>query len=247
MKKSILTVAAFWIFMLAQLANAQDKDGLSVGFVALSSQSAYTSSATNRLLPSLRYQSGPLSIGLPDGIKYRFAQNERISGAVALKALVAPYNSGDADQLSGMKRDMGFDAGITADFTIVRGTTLSIALAQSIGGQDRGQSLRFALRQFVPGLGFPVFFTAGAQMLDQKRGNYRFGVGTNEATADRAAYDVKSASLPFIGLNAIYPLNDRWSMIANAAQTFLPDIVQKSPIVKTSRVSSLMLGVSYRF
>ena len=125
--------------MLAQLANAQDKDGLSVGFVALSSQSAYTSSATNRLLPSLRYQSGPLSIGLPDGIKYRFAQNERISGAVALKALVAPYNSGDADQLSGMKRDMGFDAGITADFTIVHGTTLLLhwlsLLADKIGGK----------------------------------------------------------------------------------------------------------------
>ena len=84
-------------------------------------------------------------------------------------------------------------------------------------------------------------------MLDKKRATYRFGVGTNEATAERAAYDVKSASLPFIGLNAIYPLNDRWSLIANAAQTFLPDTVQKSPIVKPSRVSSLMLGVSYRF
>ena len=66
-----LTVAVL-IVLFAVPATPQQANGLSFGVAALAARTPYNETTKTRLVPSLRYQKQNLTIGVSEGVQYKF-------------------------------------------------------------------------------------------------------------------------------------------------------------------------------
>ena len=66
-----LTVAVL-IILFAVPATSQQANGLSFGVAALAARTPYNDTTKTRLVPSLRYQKQNLTIGVSEGVQYKF-------------------------------------------------------------------------------------------------------------------------------------------------------------------------------
>ena len=82
---------------------------------------------------------------------------------------------------------------------------------------------------------------------DAKLNNYYYGVRTEEATADRPAYDPGAGLNLELGALAAYRLTERWQVLAGAGVTRWSSGVSDSPVVDNGTQFYAMLGLLYGF
>lgn len=236
------------VLATAQMAAAQDADGLSVGAVIMSSNSIYAGAdSVARVYPNVSYKSGPLEIGLADGIKYSFDNILAEPVTINLRPNFGPYSDDDSAELAGMKRDMTADIVIGTKFELMRGTHINVKLGTEVTGKFNGHMADVSLSQFIPLFGKPVVIQGGARLYDSKRSNYFYGVYAAEQTNTRAAYSMDTTVTPYLSASTFFSITERTDGFIRFNMDFTPDNVLNSPIVTRKTNASVLAGIAYRF
>ncbi len=238
---------AIFISLLALPATSQQADGLSIGFGAFAAQTPYNNTTKTRLVPSLRYQSKNLAIGVVEGLQYKFFSRDSLKAYLAIKPRMAPYADGENISLTGMSRKQSIDLALKASFELSRGTSLIFKAASEFTDEHKGQEFDLALRQYIPGLGMPFFATAGVKRLSPELSSFLYGVGTSESQAGRLAFSPGTVSIPYVSANAIYSLTDSLNIFGNTSFNFFPPAVFDSPIVSNRTNMSFVAGLGFTF
>lgn len=140
-----------------------------------------------------------------------------------------------------MKRSSFFDLLLDAALDVARGTSVLKEATTEFTGEHNGQEFDFALRQFITGLGFPVFMKAGAKHQNEKLTSFLYGVQDSEQLPNRVAYDPRHVLIPYIAANAIYGVTERISLFGNVGLAFYPYKVLDSQIVN-KQISFNLIG-----
>lgn len=110
-----------------------------------------------------------------------------------------------------------------------------------------GQELRLALtRQFSHGK-HSTALTAGGQWQSGKMTDYYYGIRPEEVNFADDAYRADSGLSAMIRADWQYPLNDRWTLRANASYKRLASGIRQSPIVTSDHVTTVFVGGVYHF
>ena len=170
-----LTVAVL-IVLFAVPATPQQANGLSFGVAALAARTPYNETTKTRLVPSLRYQKQNLTIGVSEGVQYKFFSRDIFDAYLAIKPRTAPYSHEDDALLAEMQRKQSIDLAIKTSFEMSRGTSLIFEAASEFTDEHKGQEFETAIRQYIPGLGMPVFVTVGFNHLSTELSDFLYGV-----------------------------------------------------------------------
>jgi outer membrane protein len=245
MRIIILIFSLLW----SPLSFTQDREGLSVGVVAMSGNSIYKGVDTVfRLYPSLEYRKGPWELGLANGIKYKVVDAEKLELDMQLSPSFGPYDSSDSSTLSGMSRDATADFSIGSKYQIASGTSLSFRAGLEVTREYDGSFFNLSLNQFIfPLFGNPVFADLGVKGYDAKKSKYLYGVYDSEVISGRAAYSPGATTTPYLGINSFFPITDRISGFVRLNMDFLPSKVKDSPIVSESTSALALLGITTTF
>ncbi|WP_081628440.1 MipA/OmpV family protein [Novispirillum itersonii] len=200
-------------------------------------------------LPIISFDSERLHIG-GDGLAVTAVT---FGDTLALKALAGyqdkPFKQKDSDMLRGLHtRKAAIEGGASLEYASPLGAvslTYLTALNNAYDGGSVDLSYDWGLERNRWRLG------AGVGLMWQSAGlvDYYVGVRSDEARADRRAYDPKAALLPHASLSAGYALTSdkAWWLNAGVEVTGLPKEYTDSPIVDADAMVSGMLGISYTF
>jgi MipA family protein len=256
MKRTVIAIAlqVGCTAVLAQAGNDALGDLLeapgsaALGGVLISGRSPYVDAGTRRdLLPLYLYEGERLLLrGDRIGLKLPLAQGQRLELFLRRRLEGHPLDSVPAS-LEGMapRRD-GADLGLTYRTELPLGT-LRASLMHDVSNVSKGselavsyhlgwQSGRWLLR---PGLGLAW---RSARLND-----YYYGVRTDEATAERAAYRPGSGTDAWLGLFGTYAVTDNWRVLGGASVTSRASTVRRSPVVESRAQPALFLGAAYDF
>lgn len=236
------------VLAITQMAAAQNADGFSVGAVLMASNSIYQGAdSVARVYPNISYKSGPLEIGLAEGIKYSFDDILAAPVSVSLRPNFGPYSDDSSAALTGMNRDMTADILISTQIELMRGTNINVKLGTEVTGKFNGHLADISLSQFVPLFGKPVIIAGGAKIYDSKRSDYFYGVYASEQTDTRAAYSMDTTITPYVGVSTFFNISERTNGFVRFNMDFTPDEVLNSPIVSEKRGASILAGIAYQF
>ena len=234
-----LTVAVL-IVLFAVPATSQQANGLSFGVAALAARTPYNETTKTRLVPSLRYQKQNLTIGVSEGVQYKFFSRDIFDAYFAIKPRMSPYSDENA-LLAGMQRKQSIDLAIKTSFEMSRGTSLIFEAASEFTDEHKGQEFEMAIRQYIPGLGMPVFVTVGFNHLSTELSNFLYGVSISENQADRVTFLPGAVSIPYVSVNAVYGLTKSFNVFVNTSFNIFPNRIFESPIV-TERTAMILVG-----
>ena len=241
-----LTVAVL-IVLFAVPATSQQANGLSFGVAALAARTPYNETTKTRLVPSLRYQKQNLTIGVSEGVQYKFFSRDIFDAYLAIKPRTAPYSHEDDARLAGMQRKQSIDLAIKTSFEMSRGTSLIFEAASEFTDEHKGQEFETAIRQYIPGLGMPVFVTVGFNHLSTELSNFLYGVSISESQADRVTFLPREVSIPYVSVNAVYGFTKSFNIFVNTSFKIFPNRIFESPIVTERTAITLVSGLSYTF
>ena len=241
-----LTVAVL-IVLFAVPATPQQANGLSFGVAALAARTPYNDTTKTRLVPSLRYQKQNLRIGVSEGVQYKFFSRDIFDAYFAIKPRMSPYSGDDNALLAGMQRKQSIDLAIKTSFEMSRGTSLIFEAASEFTDEHKGQEFEMAIRQYIPGLGMPVFVTVGFNHLSTELSNFLYGVSISESQADRVTFLPREVSIPYVSVNAVYGFTKSFNIFVNTSFKIFPNRIFESPIVTERTAITLVSGLSYTF
>ena len=241
-----LTVAVL-IVLFAVPATSQQANGLSFGVAALAARTPYNDTTKTRLVPSLRYQKQNLTIGVSEGVQYKFFSRDIFDAYLAIKPRTAPYSHEDDARLAEMQRKQSIDLAIKTSFEMSRGTSLIFEAASEFTDEHKGQEFETAIRQYIPGLGMPVFVTVGFNHLSTELSNFLYGVSISESQADRVTFLPREVSIPYVSVNAVYGFTKSFNIFVNTSFKIFPNRIFESPIVTERTAITLVSGLSYTF
>lgn len=144
------------------------------------------------------------------------------------------WDADDGRLTKGMKdRDFTFDLGPTLRWQTDFGT-FNAQWGFDVGGASNGQTVDL---QYIKSLyrttALKLNGSVGVTWNDRKFNDYYFGVGANETTATRPAYNASSGTEFRVGLNGAYTLRPDHFLLFGGAITRLGNQQANSPIVET--------------
>ena len=152
------------------------------------------------------------------------------------------------ESMTGMeKRAGGDDLGIAGRFRLGAGAVYAEAM-RNVSEESEGVEVRLGYRYerwWHGRLRWRPYVTLAWR--DAKLNNYYYGVRTEEATADRPAYDPGAGLNLELGALAAYRLTERWQVLAGAGVTRWSSGVSDSPVVDNGTQFYAMLGLLYGF
>lgn len=153
----------------------------------------------------------------------------------------------DSDFLEGMQeRKATLDAGVQVVYNTERTRTEMRAAVDTLDRHNGFDlSLDFGLPQRLGR--WVVTPNLGLNYLDENFIDYYFGVAPDEATPVRPEYAANDALNIVLGIEAFYPINQRWIFIGGLRHEWLDSGITDSPIVEDDTRSSIFAGVSRRF
>ena len=159
---------------------------------------------------------------------------------------MSPYSDENA-LLAGMQRKQSIDLAIKTSFEMSRGTSLIFEAASEFTDEHKGQEFETAIRQYIPGLGMPVFVTVGFNHLSTELSNFLYGVSISESQADRVTFLPREVSIPYVSVNAVYGFTKSFNIFVNTSFKIFPNRIFESPIVTERTAITLVSGLSYTF
>jgi outer membrane protein len=197
-------------------------------------------------IPFIFYKSGRLTFE-GKSASYTLVEQEKwsISGITSWR--FDGYDNDDSSVFEGMDdRKMSLDSGLQIAVDALSGKITGYWITDTLA---RHQGSEFQLKYSKNFKSNKFSFTPGAGVSFQSSelSNYYYGVKNSEAAAARPAYKPNSTTIPFICLNVIYKVKDRWNFFGNVKYEFLDDEISDSPIVSEHYTFTLMGGLTYSF
>lgn len=235
-------IAAAALTCLASTAPAEG-DWI-VGIIIDGGQSPYVGGKDSvQAIPYVAYETDTFHIGI-DGLSYTVIDE----GPLSLEARLEPRFSPDfpgTELFDGLDRDDALEAGLSATYSF--GQAYATASVEGdISGAHDGYSGSLAVG-YETQIGFAVIdATAGLRFRDSNLNNYLYGVGTEDATAARSAFDMSDTANVFAEITALVPLAEDLFLIGEVSFADLGDAAD-SPLVDRDKVADLTIGVGYQF
>ena len=158
----------------------------------------------------------------------------------------AGFNEEDGIELDGMDRDDGVDG----RFAITRRTdfgNFTLDYGHDISGTSNGWDLDLRWGKLFVNGNYRIRPWIGITYEDQKLSNYYYGVNPEEATADRAAYQTKSALEMRYGIDMSYRVAQHHYFGFNMQYSELDSTNINSPIVIDNGQFSSFATYRYEF
>ena len=145
-------------------------------------------------------------------------------------------------------RDMGFDVGVGMAWK-GRAGELELELLADATGTSKGHELSLQYGYpFEIGRG-QLTPSIGVTWMSKDLANYYYGTLDKEVARGVVDYKPGSAAVPKIGLQYFRPLGEKWSVMAFADYSRLPDELADSPLLEpdTNGTASVFIGFSRGF
>jgi outer membrane protein len=154
----------------------------------------------------------------------------------------------DADEgnlTKGMNdRDFTFDLGPTVRWQTDYGT-INAQWGFDVGGASEGQTVDLQyIKSIYRSQTFRINSSVGVTWNDDKFNNYYFGVGADETSSTRPAYNAQSGTEFRLGFTASYAVTNSSYLLFGASVTRLGDQQADSPIVETRTQPFAFIGYS---
>lgn len=199
----------------------------------------------------LEYQGEKLNIN-KDSIAYTLKENDRVRFEVLGVAEQRGYEENFSNTLKGMDdRDASLNLGGRITGKTKYGE-LSFSTTTDISNRHNGQEadLRFGQNPYqthwTGKRELNIGMLAGVKWQSDDVVDYYYGVKNSETTAERAAYEGKSAITPYLGLQANVNFTKNLSLKAEAVYKSLPSKITDSPIVDDNNIE-LSTRLTYWF
>ena len=145
-------------------------------------------------------------------------------------------------------RDMAVDLGLAMKWSGKAGEFEAELLADA-SGTSGGQevSLQYGYPfQVGKGALTPI---AGITWQSKDMANYYYGTLDEEVARGVVNYKPGAVTMPFVGVQYFRPIGEKWSLMAVAKFSSLPDEIQNSPLIQrgTKDTSSVFIGFSRGF
>jgi outer membrane protein len=128
---------------------------------------------------------------------------------------------------------------------------LSIDASRDISNNSESNtvSLSLELPLYDNKAGFRVSTSVSADWMDSNYVNYYYGVagGQVDDSVGRSSYHANSAVNYGVAITAIYPISDRWVMLAELSHTSLSREIRDSPLIDSDQQDAFAILVIYRF
>ncbi len=247
MKKQFFSfIVLYWIIYASAYA-ADESNIYRVGAIGLWHSEVYQATGSEaRLLPALYLKTGRWEFNFKE-LKYYLIDTEKFSLAPILALDLNGYEADDSSALTGMAdRDFSIGLGIAANMKldlINIGAQIQQDVSDHSGGLLADLSLgtsRPLTRQAIAGIKLGVTYQDGDYS------NYYYGVLPNEVRATRPAYTLNNTINPYLQFNAIYRLNESWSLNSTVIYTQFDSEIENSPIVASENEMTILLGITYQ-
>jgi outer membrane protein len=155
-----------------------------------------------------------------------------------------PYHGTPASLVGMAKREIGVDAGLSAEYG--GGWGIGFAeLLRDASGTSHGSEVRLGYKYPLQRgrLSLTPHFMLGLR--NGTLNDYYYGVRPDEATPERPAYTARAGIIPEIGFWGAYGLTDRWSLLFGSTLSRLPSGISGSPVVEGKTQWQAMLGIGW--
>ena len=179
---------------------------------------------------------------------YVAATKDKKLGLAIIASPRIGFGSSDGGRLAGMmSRKSGLDMGLSLDYALGAGG-FSLGYLRDVTGASRGGAARLVGgRRFEITEHFGLDAYLEAEWLDSRLANYYFGVGANEATPTRPAFQPGSDTDFVLGLHFNYDFGRRSTILFGYEATVLGNNIADSPIVVDRFNNLFYLGYGWRF
>lgn len=204
-------------------------------------------------LLGIQYQGNTFNLD-KDGLSYDFANSEKYRAEVITKSNNLGFEASDSKTFTGMKtRKDSIDLG--GRFIIETGLGSLVAEATKDVHASKGIEAAVRLGGITPHnqhwsgkREFELSPVIGVRYQDSDVIDYHYGVKGSEATANRKSYKGKSATTPFIGLDAQARINKHFTIDAGLAYEKRSNAVQNSPLTDAKKYDlQAIIGFTYWF
>ena len=242
-------LAACGALPLASHAQSTDiPPGWAVGLGVAAIKKPYAGYGTDKIVfPTLSYESERFRF-VGTTADWKFANYGSLSFALRGRySLGDGYSASDAAVFSGMHdRKAGFWLGgaVTYKSDLVR---VSAEFLGDVSDYSKGQQARVDVAHDFRVGEFTLTPHVAATYEDKKYVGYYYGVGQDEATAGRPAYQGASTVNYQAGLRTTYLLGSRQILFLDLGATALGKEIRNSPLVSQKTMPTLAVGYLYRF
>ncbi len=179
------------------------------------------------------------------GLKLGSGRNEpRFDVFIRRRFEGTPYHGAPASLAGMAKREIGVDAGVSAEYGGDWGIGFA-ELLRDVSGASHGGEVRLGYK-------YPLqrgrLWLTPHFMLGMRNGvlnDYYYGVRPDEATPERPAYTARAGIMPELGVWGAYGLTERWSLVLGYTVSRLPSSISGSPVVDGKTQWQAMLGIAY--
>lgn len=247
---------------VAQTRGADDAEGQpprwGLGVAAVVSDSPYAGEGTRVVpIPLVSYQGERFYFrGITAG--WRVVGGESFELAALGKFRFDGFNVDDLGRKELAKngvdyrlledRDLGFDVGLGMKWSGEAGELEVELLADATdtsGGQEisiqYGYSFELGEGTLTPNV--------GVTWQSKDMANYYYGTLDEEIARGVVDYKPDAVTIPYIGVQYFRPLGEKWSIVAHAKYSSLPDEIKDSPFIEpdTDGTASMFVGFSRGF
>lgn len=223
---------------------AQAEGDWIIGLLATGGQSPYVGGKNEaELLPYIAYETDRFYIGV-DELSYDVIDTDQLDVAVRFEPRFSP-DFPDTALFEGLERDDAFELGFAAtyDFGVFYS---SASLQGDVAGAHDGMAGSVAVG-YEAQLGFAMLdFSAGVKLRDAKLNNFLYGVAADEATANRAAFNMENTANAFAEVTTLIPLSETMFLYGEVSYEDLGDAFN-SPLVDQENKTDITLGLVFQY
>lgn len=122
-----------------------------------------------------------------------------------------------------------------------------LALLQDISNVHNGQLLALQYSRRWLWRDFHMRLRLGTDWKSADLLDYYYGVSQKDTTLSEYYFNSKSGWQTYLSINVLKPINENWSWLAKMSYRRLPNSLTDSPLIEQNSISSVFLGVAYRF
>jgi outer membrane protein len=220
--------------------------GLGIGFIPeFSGSKAYRP----LVLPvaRLQYRDTLFWNGLTAGVRLWDSGDRSIRVTLQLEPRFG-WTAENRTRVAGMQdRDFSIEGGPNIQW----GTRIGVfnaSISQDIGGASHGQTAQVQfIRSLITNQTVRLNGIVGMQWFSAKMNDYYFGVRPTEATFARPAYTAGASTSLQVGVNGVWSITERGSVLFGAIASRLGSGAADSPIVETPWQAIVYTGFGWSF
>ncbi|MCG3267879.1 MipA/OmpV family protein [Yoonia sp. I 8.24] len=196
------------------------------------------------LVPYVAYDTEHFHVGF-DGVAYHLMNTEQTTLSVGASTNYGDIFDQDIAFFDGLDREADLQIELTVDhdfggFFVEGEVAVDVSVAKS--GHFATVAAGYATDLSFASLSVK----GGVTYTSEEHNQYYYGVTTDEVTAGRSVYLADDAFLPFIAVEALVPVSDNVTFVAQVEFIDLED-VKDSPLLDADTNATALLGIAYQF